>query len=135
MDDMLRTNLIHHLSNLLKKYAQTLVILEHILNVNGKCLVTTLAKIWNPEIFQSINGLVEPRDPIIIYQKVYDTHPHRASPRITHQRHAKDGPLFLKLFVLIHQVFLVWVNWFCAIIISTILKIAITIQLNVPVPL
>jgi hypothetical protein len=27
------------------------------------------------------------------------------------------------------------VNWFCAIIISTILKFAITIQLNVPVPL
>jgi hypothetical protein len=44
MDDMLRTNLIHYLSNLLKKYAQTLEILEHILNVSGKCLVTTLSK-------------------------------------------------------------------------------------------
>jgi hypothetical protein len=57
-----------------------------------------------------INELVDPRDPITIHQKIYDTHPCRASPRITHQRHAKDVPLFLKLFVPIHQVFLVLIK-------------------------
>jgi hypothetical protein len=57
-----------------------------------------------------INGLVEPRDAITTYQKIYDTHPRRASPRITHQHHAKDVPLFLKLFLPIHQVFLVLIK-------------------------
>jgi hypothetical protein len=103
---MLWTNLIHHLSNLLKKYAQTLVILEHILNVSGY-----LEQKFGILRFTSrINGLVEPRDPITIYQKIYDTHPRRPNPRITHQRHAKDVRLFLKLFVPIHQVFLVLIK-------------------------
>jgi hypothetical protein len=50
---------------------------------------------------------VKPHDPIAIYQKIDHTHPRRANPRITHQRHAKDGPIILKLCVLIFQVFLV----------------------------
>jgi hypothetical protein len=54
-----------------------------------------------------INRLVKPRDPIAIYQKIDDTHPHRASPRITHQRHAKEGVVISKLCLPIFQVFLV----------------------------
>ena len=57
-----------------------------------------------------INRLVEPHDTIAVDQKVDDTHPRRASPRITHQRHAKYGPVILKLYVPILQVFLVLIK-------------------------
>jgi hypothetical protein len=57
-----------------------------------------------------INKLVKSRDPIAIYQIIDDTHLCRASPRITHQHHAKEGPIILKLCVPIFHVFLVHIK-------------------------
>jgi hypothetical protein len=48
--------------------------------------------------------------PNVTATHIKDTHPRRASPRTTHQRHAKDGPINLKLCVPIFQVFLIHIK-------------------------
>jgi hypothetical protein len=48
--------------------------------------------------------------PNVTATHIKDTHPRRVSPRTTHQRHAKDGPIILKLCVPIFQVFLVHIK-------------------------